>query len=458
MSTDLPGFKVSFRSEPGGKMIEVAGGRHFRLDPACFGQHLRAGLSRRMMDLLRIATTVYMIDRLARRGRSGSPRWSRSLRVSVEVYDPDFWSCEDIRGLLGECVEFVGGDGWEFEFAPDPSPRPTCDGGWLRFADPPLVCLYSGGLDSAAGLAKRLRGRPQQQVIPVLVRHQSGQRRLVDRQLVALGEHYGVGLKPLESVVTTIAPHRLHDEEHSQRCRSFLFTAAGGVVAWMSGSQSVEVFESGVGAVNLPLMAGMVGSKATKGSHPHFLRLMSRLLSLVAGREITFRLPFLDRTKAEVVRTLAEDGLGEVARSTASCVHYPLREATRKQCGICPACIFRRQSMITAGIEEPTDAYKYDLFGPAGVVNRIEHRRLSYLKAFLMQVEKLSELDARPSVPRFFKRHLLGTGVVAVGEPLTPYVALYRRYRSEWLELVARGLSEGWTWADLLSPAESAVN
>lgn len=458
MSTDPPRFKVSFRSEPDGNPVDVVGGRHFRLDPSCFGLHLRAGLSRRMMDLLRIATTVYMIDRLARRGRPGSPGWPRSLQVSVEVYDPDFWSGEDVRGLLGECVEFVGGDGWEFDFAPDASPRPAGEGGWLPFADPPLVCLYSGGLDSAAGLACRLRGRPQQQVIPVLVRHQSGQRRMVDRQLAALGEHYGVSLKPLVPVVTTIAPDRLHDEERSQRCRSFLFTAAGGVVAWMSGSPSVEVFESGVGAINLPLMAGMVGSKATKGSHPHFLRLMSRLLSLVAGREITFRLPFLDRTKAEVVRTLAEDGLGAVARSTASCVHYPLREATRKQCGLCPACIFRRQSMITTGIDEPTDAYKYDLFGPAGVVNRIEDRRLSYLKAFLMQVEKLSELDSLAAVPRFFKRHLVGTGVVAHGEPLTPHVALYRRYRKEWLELVARGRSEGWSWADMLSPAESAVS
>ncbi len=456
MNTELPRFRVSFRNEPGGP-VEVVGGRHFRLVPDCLGQHLRAGLSRRMMDLLRVATSVYMIDRLSRRGRPGSPRWPRSLRASIEVIDPEFWSSGEVRGLIGECVEFVSGDSWDFEFAADPSPRPACDEGWLPFADPPLVCLYSGGLDSAAGLAERLRCRPQEQVIPVLVRHQSAQRRLIDPQLDALRRRYGVDLKPLVPVVTTVAPSRLHEEEGSQRCRSLLFTTAGGVVAWMSGATGVEVFESGIGAINLPLMAGMVGSKATKGTHPHFLRLMSRLVSLAAGREITFRLPFIDRTKAEVVRTLADEGLVDVARSTASCVHYPLRDVARKQCGVCPDCIFRRQALITAGIDEPGDAYKYDLFGPAGVVNRVEDGRLAYLKAFLMQVEKLSELDAHPSVPRFFRRHLVGTGVVAQGGSLSPHVDLFRRYRDEWLALVARGRVEGWAWADLLSPAETPV-
>lgn len=452
MSTEASEFRATFVG-PGGRPIELVAGRHFLLDRHCFGQHLRAALSGRMVDLLRIATTVYLIDRLSKRSRSAPDGWPRWLRVSIEVHDPEFWSGDPVRGLLGECVDFVGGDGWEFQFTPDPSGRPACHGGWLDFDDPLVVCLYSGGLDSAAGLAERLRRPTSRQIIPVLVRHHTGQRRLVERQLAALSGRYGVGLKPLVPVVWTMAPSRLLDEEASQRCRPFLFAAAGGVAAWMSGAAGVEVYESGVGAVNLPLMAGMVGSKATKSSHPNFLRLMSRLLTTASGREISFRLPYLDRTKAEVVRTLAEDGLDDVARSTASCVHYPLREAARKQCGACPACIFRRQAMITAGIEEPADAYKYALFGPAGVVNRIDDRRLAYLKAFLMQVEKLADLDGRPAIPRFFRRHLVGTGVVAQGEPLAPYVELYRRYRSEWLALVARGRAEGWTWAEMLAPA-----
>src|SRR5262249_46494804 len=193
-------------------------------------------------------------------------------------------------------------------------------------------------------------------------------------------------------------------EERSQRCRPFLFAAVGGVVAAMQGAGSVEVFESGVGAINLPLMAGMVGSKATRSCHPEFLRLISRLVSLVAGQEIVFRLPLLGQTKAQMVRLMADEGLQDLARLTGSCVHYPLRERPHKQCGVCPACIFRRQAMFVAGIEEPRNAYKFDLFGPARHVNRISEDLLKYLMAFLMQVVHLEALDTRDELPRRLRR------------------------------------------------------
>jgi hypothetical protein len=249
----------------------------------------------------------------------------------------------------------------------------------------------------------------------------------------------------------------IEDEENTQRCRSALFLGIGGVVAAVTGAARVEVFESGVGAVNLPLMAGMVGSKATKGSHPKLLRLMSRLLSLVVGREVEFILPFLDRTKAEVVVTLAEEGLDELARSSVSCVHYPLRERPHKQCGVCPACVFRRQAIAVAGIEEPTSCYKYDLFGMAQAVSGVPSEEMRFLRAFLMQSAKLAELDDPTGMPRFFRGHLLGTGVAENGESLAPFVELFRRYRQEWLGLVAKGRERGWPWARLLTPERVAV-
>ena len=244
-------------------------------------------------------------------------------------------------------------------------------------------------------------------------------------------------------------------EERSQRCRSFLFAAIGGVVAAMQGASSVEVFESGVGAINLPFMAGMVGSKATRSCHPEFLRRMSELLTLIAGREITYRLPFMDKTKGQMVKMLADEGLKDVALSTVSCVHYPLREKPHKQCGVCPACIFRRQAMCVGGINEAGGTYKFDLFGAQKVVNEIPDRFLKYLKAFLMQVVHLAGLETQDELPGRFRRHLLGSRIIGQGESLGPVIELLRRYRAEWLAIAAEGVDRGWDWAKLLAPTKS---
>jgi len=382
------------------------------------------------------------------------------------VLEPEFWNGEEVREKLTECLDTVGGDGWQWSFVSDQRREFASYQPEFRFIDAPapLVCLHNTGLDSTAGLARRLRDRAVEQTIPVLVRHQTGQAGLALKQFQILQEHYGLRVGQIQPLMvgvrvypSKIRPLGVEDEENTQRCRSFLFASVGGVVAAAMGASSVEVYESGVGAINMPLMAGMVGSKATKGCHPRFLCLMSGLMTLIAGRKISFVLPFLEKTKAEVVGTLAEEGLDELARSTVSCVHYPLRERIHKQCGVCPACIFRRQALTLAGIEEPGDSYKYDIFGTPRQDTSVAANASEFLKAFLMQVSKLSELEPRAKEPWFLRRHLVGTGAVEDGQPLTPFVDLYRRYRNEWLALVAKARAQGWSWANLLTPRKVAV-
>ena len=224
----------------------------------------------------------------------------------------------------------------------------------------------------------------------------------------------------------------------------------------MSGVPAVEVFESGVGAINLPLLAGMVGSRATRGSHPHFFRLMSRLVSLAAGREIVFHLPFMDKTRGQVVGQAAGLGLQELARSTVSCVHYPLRERPHKQCGVCPACIFRRQAMAVACIEEK-GVYKHDLFDPNQENSQVQEDRLEYLKAFLLQVANLGPLQSGGPVPQRVRRHLFATNVVSTEESMVPFLPLFSRYPPEWLSIAAEGMERGWTWANLLAPVGATL-
>jgi len=179
-------------------------------------------------------------------------------------------------------------------------------------------------------------------------------------------------------------PEKLWQEESSQRSRVFLFAGIGGVAAWMTGASAVEMYESGVGAVNFPLLAGMEGSQATRSCHPAFLRQMSEILSMAAGQQIRFNLPFFHMTKGEVVESLSRERLCDIASSTVSCAHYPLRHRERKACGVCPACIFRRVAMHAAGIAEPDATYQVDILAESGVMNRLRAKHLKYLRAFLL--------------------------------------------------------------------------
>lgn len=433
-------------------------GKDFRLDYQSISHYLRVPLTDRMVDLLRIASTVYFVDRAVRRNRSGrGDGWARRITSTIEVRDVGFWKRPDTRKILEQTVGFVSGDRWSFEFSAGTAMHnPSCER--LKLADtPPLVCLYSGGLDSAAGLAYRLSTGIDRPVMPVVVRHRTDIAKTAIKQLNLLKNHFGTTLYPVTAMMSTVRPKRLGTEESSQRARSFLFLGVGGVVAWATDSEGVELYESGVGAVNVPLLAGMEGSQATRSCHPTFLRNMATLLTLVAERQIEVRLPFVGLTKGEVVRALSVPGLQDLAKATVSCVNYPLRhvrDRTWKACGACPACVFRRVSLHAAGIEDPPEVYELDLLNP--VSDGIGPKKLKYLKAFLLLVDHLAELDEnRP--PIVLSRHLRETGVLDGNFALQTCLDLYRRHRSEWLGFLEKAKSNGCRWTNLIDlPAKAA--
>lgn len=373
------------------------------------------------------------------------------MHLELGVIEPEFWSEEQTLAPLREALELLSDDAWHLRFRVC---TPDTDYLSCRPDQRPRICLYSGGLDSAAGLATQLRAC-RTPMLAVTTWHQAMQKRRTLDQLRRLASRYGVDVRPIVVKAALVQPPQLGKQELSQRCRSFLFAAMAGAVACAEQSPSIEVYESGVGAINLPLMHGMAtGARTTRSSHPRFLQLMGELVSRVAGRRIEMLLPHRDQTKAEIVRTLAEDGLVDLAASTVSCVHYPVR-GRAKQCGCCPACIGRRQAMIGAGIVESDGAYECDLFGESHITNAVSAEKLSPLKATLMQVERLGELRRQP-LPEWFLRYALGTRVAENPAALRGWVDVLLRYRAEWLDLVAFGQSKGWKWARWL-PASCAA-
>jgi hypothetical protein len=246
-----------------------------------------------------------------------------------------------------------------------------------------------------------------------------------------------------------VKPGRFDQQETTQRCRAFLFVAAGIAAALAKGADRVLMFESGTGAINAPLMAGMAtGGRTTKSSHPQFLRKMSELASLMCQRRISVKLPCWQLTKGEMVKALADLGLGNAALQSVSCAHLPRRSAHR-QCGICAACITRRQALTYAGIREPANEYEYDIF--ASDPSRIppKHKR-DDLKAVLNQVLDFESIGPSLALTPKLRHWLLGTSIIGHEDEAKPWLDVLWRYRCEWVQLAHASRDAALPWAGRL--------
>jgi 7-cyano-7-deazaguanine synthase in queuosine biosynthesis len=445
-------FDFTFNGQGSSEAQRFSAGEHFRFDIERIEDFFSCHLPSPMIDLLRIAMAVYVTDRLIRRRqREQERKWSRQITLKIGVLEPTLWDTDEIRNSLLECLEFLTDDTWDITFEQDDRRRTRAIQKNL-FVPPPesRLCLFSAGLDSAAGLGTQLLRSSERPTIPITVWHQGGQKHNVEKQVELLRNHFKTEITPLIFKAHLLWGSRDRSrEESTQRSRAFLFMAAGAAAAFLCRTSEVEVYESGVGAINLPLMAGMTGSRTTRSTHPEFLRRMSELVSTAASRTITFSLPFWENTKGQIVRNLANAGLHDLAKLTVSCVSYPLRDKKSKQCGICPACIFRRQAMLTAGITEAENTYKYDLFSATELVRQPSAKHLSYLKAFLMQIAELEQVQSGRRLPDRILRHLMGTGILDSGQSSAPFIRLFSEYRREWLDVAKLAERCGYSWTKL---------
>jgi 7-cyano-7-deazaguanine synthase in queuosine biosynthesis len=449
-----------FQIRDGGKSIVLREGDHVRVYPTGDDRGFGGLLTRRQVDLLRIATAVHVADGLVRRRRRTANR-QRCPVLDLEVMDAAFWTRPATTGLLKTCVDFLsGGDDWSFRFRQCTAPRKHQTLARFRdFKPSPIVALYSGGLDSAAGLAARLAAMPGSMFIPVTLRHQMQRAKLVrDHFQILLGKGLTsrADLKPFQ-VGAFIRNHRMRRDfgvqmrEVTHRCRPMLYMAVAGAVAGVYGAGEVEVYESGVGSVNLPLVGGPADHRTTRSSHPHFLGLMSALVGRVNEADVRYVLPFADRTKAEMVGRLRELGLEELASRSVSCTLHPLRRGGGRQCGYCAACVYRRQAMQVAGIPEDRNAYDVDLFTPPTSSYDPDPAHLVAIRAYQQQVGRLAELDAG-RLPSCYRTYLYATHAVATDTELEPHVEVHRRYRREWDRLIADARRLGLPWATPARP------
>jgi hypothetical protein len=322
-------------------------------------------------DLLEVAAYVFAADQAVTRG--GPVRidygaaWRRRFRLEVPVRRPDVWRRPAVLDRLARTLEFLTGDEFEFGFVPHPDPAPLdaylFPGGAEDRSDFDEVVLFSGGLDSlGGGVQEVLAGHRR----VALVSHRP-ENRVFARQQALVEEIRrrapGRCPRPLHVPVEVNLGDGLVRDFH-QRSRSFLYASVAAVTARLFGLRRIRFYENGVTSLNLPTSDQLVGTQASRTTHPRVLLGFEYLFGLLFDGPFGVENPFQWRTKAEVLRGLAAAGHADLCRLTCSCAHVRNRPREAPHCGGCSQCLDRRVAVLAAGLTDaadPPDRYGADV-------------------------------------------------------------------------------------------------
>lgn len=390
-------------------------------------------LSPLQADLLDLATAIHFADKLA------IPRKSKAIQVQVTLplRHPEIFA--NNSSLLQDLLFWYTRDYWHFQFFVRESQVRNSEQrlvGQLNLTYSPEsseFALWSGGLDSFAGLRTRLLDassknftligtgsnnimhKTQQQVFQTLryLPHASGRLRFLQ---IPIRANYGAR----------------YSHNRSHRARGIVFLLIGAVSALSAGQNKLHVYENGIGAINLPLPGG-VGRDHTKAVHPISLIKVGNFISSVIGEEFLISNPFIFSTKAEMCSSLKLSS--HLIFETISCDR--LHREKYIQCGFCSSCVLRRQALASAGIKDPT---RYLI--PHG--KKPQERHMSYWRLMNQQVNTINKALSS-SEPLFHLQMAFSSdlpdivGHIADQDRLKrdvieeKIVELYRTYVNEWL-------------------------
>jgi 7-cyano-7-deazaguanine synthase in queuosine biosynthesis len=318
-------------------------------------EQLVAEIPDRALDLLEIAAVVYGTDAAISRGGTADQQmgaqWHRRFEVEVPVRDHAFWQSEDVVLALEEVLMFLSGDRFVFRFVAKEHGEAE-KSLFFKFDESSAwqatrVLMFSGGLDSFAGALEEIAERGER---VAMVSHFSASKIApVQRQLhKALSMKFGENSCRHIPVQVQMAGRGLKEGTH--RARSFLFAALGAVTARAFGLNRVSFYENGVVSLNLSPVGNVLGTRATRTTHPQTLSRFSDFLSRVFASETRIDNPFFWRTKKEVVETVARLGMSEQIAQTRSCADVHNQTKQHIHCGRCSQCIDRRFAVLAADL------------------------------------------------------------------------------------------------------------
>lgn len=314
------------------------------------------------IDLVRLATTALLADRLSKRDAG----WTRTIELRATVLQPDKW--KDALMTLASLLHFLSGDDWKLELVRESS-NPPRKASKVNVVE--RIALFSGGLDSFASAAVNLGSSSDS---TKFLSHRDGNNLVTASQKRASDwlhearpdfDDFAVSVGQMQAV-----------RERSSRTRALLFVALGVAAATARGAGNVAIPENGFTSINPPLTPNRGGTLSTRSTHPRTLWLINQLLESL-GIDVTVQNPHEWQTKGEIIASAASmtPGFSEGVATTLSCSKLDARFCKANptwNCGLCIACMVRRGAILGAGLKDETEyvATHASAFGRAEVARR----------------------------------------------------------------------------------------
>lgn len=391
--------------------VAVPIGTVLKLDTQGLESYFFADWNPTLVDLLVVAAAAEYCDVARRRPQLS---WSRRFDLRIAVHDAELWNRADVRRGLEDTLNFLTGDAWRFSFVKRHQPVARVQKTLGLPSGARMIMPYSDGLDSRAVYA--------------LMAANEGAAGLVRVRLGSGGvDQPGRGRRPTPFAVVPYRIQRPERGEPTARSRGFKFAVVTGIAALLAKVERIVVTESGQGAFG-PMLAVSGQTYPDYRVHPTFSRRMERLLRSLTGRVVRYEYPRLWSTKGETLRLAASLRAAPSWSDTRSCWQQSRHcsvEGHRRQCGICAACMLRRMSVFTAGIDEPTETYIWESLsvarfedGAASGFKHITPALREYAIAGVLHMDHLAELPTSPLHMRSLRRAARDTAEVLDRDPV----------------------------------------
>ena len=233
----------------GANRIDVAPG--YWLDGTAVSRAVFEALPAPSADLMEVALAAYTADRLSKRFFKNEASGQRRFQIRVGVREPDIWNDSSVSDSLRELLNWVSGDDWSFEFVKRQSEYFVAETESYLFSvplqKPVSVSLFSGGLDSLAGLSMHALQRDTGTCVLVSGITNNRPRALQKLQIQRIKKV--LKNRPVDSrpeVRHVAVPFGIRNlgktpEEKSQRTRTVVFLALGTATAFQADTDTLWV-------------------------------------------------------------------------------------------------------------------------------------------------------------------------------------------------------------------------
>ncbi len=258
-------------------------------------------------DLIELATIVYAVDRTIQPDEMSHCQ----VQVVMPVRCPELLSQQDVHDKLCEILYWYTGYEWHFDFHQRKKPVRDAEKpqlfNWYDHSTPVDVALWSGGLDCLAGLYNRAFESRERKFILCGTGASKTVCGLQKRIVSLLPDDliHRVKLQQVYYELETISGSLPDDAR--MRSRGFTFMLIGAICAYLEGSRVLQVYENGIGAINLRFRESEVGLNHARSVHPLSLMTIAMWLTQILGEPFKLSNPYLFQTKAQMCQIFSSE-------------------------------------------------------------------------------------------------------------------------------------------------------